>query len=316
MQSLSGRWRGGGGSLPRGPRNVWVQAQDVVSITRVVSDLRRAESFYRMLLQFSGISSGRADPDLLRALGSAREASEVKLRLGAEEVVLVQLEPATVGYPADSRSDDLWFQHLAIVVSDMDTAYSRLRSSPGWQPISADGPQTLPASSGGVRAFKFRDPDGHPLELLWFPPRHGDARWQERARAARWDKPFLGIDHTALAVSCTRRSLAFYRSLGWSIAKKTVNFGPAQSRLDDLPAAHLRVTGLRPVGEAGPGLELLAYEPPGRARKSGGLKDSPLQWTTLAAAMAGSSSDAAPLKRSTAVSDPDGHRFVLVNALA
>ena len=113
----------------------------------------------------------RSIREVLTALGVAeRRANEVKMRIGEEEIVLVQFESAGREYPARSRSDDLWFQHLAIVVSDMDEGYSRLRSSGGWDPISTEGPETLPASSGGVRAFKFRDPDGHPLELLWLPP--------------------------------------------------------------------------------------------------------------------------------------------------
>ena len=317
MQPLSGRGRGG--SAVRVPRNVWVQAQSVVGISRVVSDMSRAESFYRSALGFNAPSRAPPDPEVLQALGLAGDAGELRLQLGEEQLVLVQFESAGRTYPADSRSDDLWFQHLASVVSDMDTAYSRLRSCAGWQPISTEGPETLPASSGGVRAFKFRDPDGHPLELLWFPPRHGDPKWQDRTRASASDEPFLGIDHTALSVSSSRRSLAFYRSLGLSIAEETVNSGPAQSRLDGLVAAHVRVTTLRPAGAAGPALELLAYRPPGRACENPSVSDLPLQWTTLSAvapgpATANDRGRAPPLlKKISAVSDPDGHRFVLVN---
>lgn len=317
MQPLSGRGRGG--SVVREPRNVWVQAQSVVRISRVVSDLSRAESFYRSALGFNALSRAPPDPEVLQAVGLEGDAGELRLRLGEEDLVLVHCESGGRNYPADSRSNDLWFQHVAIVVSDMDSAYSRLRSSAGWRPISTEGPETLPASSGGVRAFKFRDPDGHPLELLWFPPRHGNPKWQERTRASASDEPFLGIDHTALSVSSSRRSLSFYRSLGLSIAEETVNSGPAQSRLDGLGAANVRVTGLRPAGVAGPGLELLAYRPPGRARENPGVGDLPMQWTTLSAIAPGPASandrGRAPalLKNMSAVSDPDGHRFVLVN---
>ncbi len=38
-------------------------------------------------------------------------------------------------------------------------------------PISRGGPQVLPPSTGGVIAYKFRDPDGHPLELINSPRR-------------------------------------------------------------------------------------------------------------------------------------------------
>jgi catechol 2,3-dioxygenase-like lactoylglutathione lyase family enzyme len=326
MQPLSVRGRGG--VAVREPRNLWVQAESILSVSRVVSHLGRAESFYRSALGFRRVSGGPVNPEVLSALGVAgRLANEVRMHIGEEEIVLVQFESAGRDYPAGSRSDDLWFQHLAIVVSDMDVGYARLRSSGGWDPISTDGPQTLPASSGGVRAFKFRDPDGHPLELLWLPPGRGRPDWHERARTAPSDEPFLGIDHSALAVSSTRRSLAFYRSLGLHIADRSVNGGPAQSRLDGLPAARVRVTGLRPASTAGPGLELLAYRPPGRERETAGVTDLSTDWTTLSAVMAGNAGGAvstsgipaaehhAPvlLKGTSALSDPDGHRFLVVN---
>ena len=326
---LASSGRGRGGNAGREPRNLWVQAESIVSINRVVSNLGRAEAFYRAALGFKAVSTGPVDPELLEALGvTERAAGEIRMRLGQEDIVLVQFESPGRDYPTGSRSNDLWFQHLAVVVSDMDQAYARLRSSPGWQPISTDGPETLPASSGSVRAFKFRDPDGHPLELLWLPRGHGRALWHERARWAPSDEPFLGIDHSALAVSSTRRSLAFYHSLGLQIAARSVNLGAAQSRLDGLNAAHVRVTGLRPASTEGPGLELLAYKPPGRARSpSSGATDLSTDWTTLAGVMAGSAEEGAAagaaraaehgrgpalLKKATALTDPDGHRFVLV----
>ena len=73
-----------------------------------------------------------------------------------------------------SRSNDLWFEHMAIVVSDMDKAYARCRQH-GVRQISPE-PQTIPASNvpaAGIKAIKFRDPDNHNLELLWFPDGQG-----------------------------------------------------------------------------------------------------------------------------------------------
>ena len=59
------------------------------------------------------------------------------MRLGREEIALVRFAvPGRQPYPTGSRSDDLWFQHLAIVVADMDAAYAHLSAHPGWQPIS------------------------------------------------------------------------------------------------------------------------------------------------------------------------------------
>ena len=65
-------------------------------------------------------------------------------------------------------------------------------------------------------------------------------------------------------VASTPRSLGFYRALGLRVSDRSLNHGPAQARLDGLPGARVRVTGLRPASATGPGLELLGYQPPGR----------------------------------------------------
>ena len=224
------------------------RAKRILRISRIVADLDRAEAFYRDALGFRRVASN--------------PASRV-MRLGAEEIGLVRLDPPGPAYPSDSRSNDLWFQHLAIVVDDMDAAWRHLEGfAPGR--ITVGGPQLLPPRNGGVVAVKFRDPDGHPLELLWFPPGQGRPVWHDAGPDVKRG-PFLGIDHSAIAVSGTASSLRFYRSLGFRPAARSWNQGPAQARLDGLPDAKLRVTSLRIAGASGPGLELLAYDPPGRA---------------------------------------------------
>ena len=96
------------------------------------------------------------------------------------------------------------FQHFAIVVSDMTAAYANLQVLQNWTAISR-WPANSPPSSGGVTAFKFRDPEGHPLELLTFAPGPKSARWSLRS-----DNNYLGIDHSAISVADTDRSVAFY----------------------------------------------------------------------------------------------------------
>ena len=122
----------------------------ILRASRCVADRLRAEAFYGDVLGFRIFD---------------RFEKETIISLGDEEVALVQAGPAARPYPADSRSDDLWFQHLAIVVSDMDAAYAQLRRHAGWHPITEGGPQVLPPDSGNVRAFKFRDPDGFVVQV-------------------------------------------------------------------------------------------------------------------------------------------------------
>jgi catechol 2,3-dioxygenase-like lactoylglutathione lyase family enzyme len=285
-----------------------MKAQRIIRVCRVVADRARAADFYRSALGFRNAVHAPNPVRLLDAL--AREgarATETMLALGAEELALVEFADPGRPYPASRRSNDRWFQHLAIVVSDMDTAYGHLRAHRGWQPISRNAPQTLPVSNGRVRAFKFRDPDGHPLELLWFPPGNGHHNWEQVA--ARSSSPFLGIDHTALCITSTRRSVAFYGSLGLRVTGRSINRGEAQSKLDDIDHAHVRVIGLRPAASSGPGLELLAYRPPGSMRGSSGLRDIASDWIVFGVAAEGGRALRAADRLAT---DPDGHRLLLV----
>jgi catechol 2,3-dioxygenase-like lactoylglutathione lyase family enzyme len=184
----------------------------------------------------------------------------VALRLGGEVIFLDEQQRKGRAVPADSRSHDLWFQHLAIVVSDIRAACDRLNAH-GIRHTSP-APQRLPAwnpNAGGIQASYFRDPDGHPLELISFPADKGDARWQSTERL------FLGIDHTAITVSSTESSLHFYRSgLGLQVRGVSENWGLEQERLSSVPGARVRITSL--CATAGLGVEFLHYRAPDNGR--------------------------------------------------
>jgi catechol 2,3-dioxygenase-like lactoylglutathione lyase family enzyme len=164
------------------------------------------------------------------------------------------LAPEGRPIPLDSRSNDHWFRHIAVVVSDMDKAYQQLRAHKVRH--ASTGPQTIPASNktaAGIRAFYFKDPDGHNLEIIYFPYGKGDPRWQQKK-----DKLFLGIDHTAIVVSSTHNSLKFYRDLlGLKLAGESMNYGTEQEHLNNVAGARLHISGLR--AKNGPGIEFLEY---------------------------------------------------------
>jgi catechol 2,3-dioxygenase-like lactoylglutathione lyase family enzyme len=191
-----------------------------------------------------------------------QRAGEGDVKLGSEEVLLHAPPSPGRPVPADTRSNDLWFEHMAIVVSDMDRAYAKLKEL-GVTPISAE-PQTIPLTNpaaGGIRAYYFRDGDGHSLEIIWYPAGKGDPRWQDKARL------FLGIDHTAIAVHDTEQSIAFYQGLlGLEVKGHSLNEGVEQERLSGVAGARVRITGLR--GKRGPGVELLEYLAPGPGRSA------------------------------------------------
>ena len=277
------------------------RAQRILRISRVVSDMDRSAAFYCGALGCHSIRREPIGEATATALGVGA-ARQVVLRLGRQEIALVQFDTPGRPYPADSRSNDLWFQHLAIVVGDMDAAYAHMSARSGWRRISEAGPELLPPANGAVRAFKFRDPDGHPLELLWFPPGQGRPAWQHSGSAS----PFLGIDHSALSVASTPDSLVFYRALGLTVGGSSLNDGPAQARMDAVPGARVQVTSLRPDAPDSAGLELLGYCPPGRRAGATRANDVVTDWVTLAV---GPSCGAPP----RALQDPDGHRLVLID---
>jgi catechol 2,3-dioxygenase-like lactoylglutathione lyase family enzyme len=174
----------------------------------------------------------------------------------------------------------------------------------GWHAITQDGPQRLPPSDGGVRAFKFKGPDGHPFELIWFPKGQGREIWADHKSNAL----FLGIDHTAMSISSTDPSVAFYQSLGFSVEHQTLNAGPKQSMLDAIAKALVDVTSMRPASARGMGIELLRYHPHGRKLTGTRPQDLITDWITLADS---------PVERAvpvTLLKDPDGHRVILTAA--
>ncbi len=244
-------------------------AHEVAAVKIVVSDLDASERWYTQVLHFQEDGAEREvfgeEHERLEGVFGLRRR-EVRLRLGDEAIELTEpMTPAGLAMPADSRSNDHWFQHIAIIVSDMDRAYAELRTHDVTH--ASTGPQTLPAwnkNAGGIKAFYFKDPDNHVLEILQFPSDKGNPKWHEQA-ARMPDQIFLGIDHTAIVVSDTDRSLKFYRDvLGFTVAGGADNYGPEQEHLNNVFGAHLRITSLKPP--RGPSIEFLEYLTPGDGR--------------------------------------------------
>jgi catechol 2,3-dioxygenase-like lactoylglutathione lyase family enzyme len=102
----------------------------------------------------------------------------------------------------------------------------RTRISPHSWDGSRSHPQglNLPATSGGVSAFKFRDPEGHPLELIAVPPGAVPPQWRMASQNV-----CLGIDHSAISVSSTATSIDFYESLGLDRGGGSLNVGREQA---------------------------------------------------------------------------------------
>lgn len=322
-----------------------VTAVEAIGLT--VSDMDRALDFYTQVLPFKKISevevAGEAYEHLQGLFGLRMRV--VRLELGDEFIELTDyLAPEGRPIPVDMRSNDHWFQHIAIVVSDMDKAYAHLRKHNVQH--ASTGPQQIPGwnkAAAGIRAFYFRDPDGHHLEIIYFPPGKGDPKWQGTGQAANGNaaasnggtKLFLGIDHTAIVVANTDESLKFYRDvLGLKLAGESENYGTEQEHLNNVFGARLRISGLRAA--RGPGIEFLEYVAPrdGRPTPQDIRSNDLMHWqTTLFVANAdamlqrmrdGNARFISPgavvtipeaalgFKRGLLVRDPDGHAMRVV----
>ncbi|MGV0027677.1 VOC family protein [Phormidesmis priestleyi] len=305
----------------------------VESVGMTVADMDQAIQFYSTVLSFKKVSDVEvlgAEYEQLQGLFGVR-LRVVRMQLGEELIELTEyLTPKGRPIPIDSRSHDHWFQHIAIVVSDMDQAYQHLRRFK--VQYTSTAPQRIPDSNkaaAGIRAFYFKDPDGHNLEIIYFPSGKGNPKWQKPT-----NQLFLGIDHTAIVVSNTQTSLKFYRDLlGLKLAGESMNFGIEQEHLNNVQGARLQISGLRsPVGV---GIELLDYLEPrdGRSLPADARPNDLLHWqTTLVVKDAAAIAQQLRLNQSTFVSpnlvalpeqtfgfrkgflvrDPDGHVMRLV----
>ena len=259
------------------------------AIRLVTKNADRLAAFYTEALGFRVEDAAPPSDDPF--CGSLRRFRS--LSLGNERIELI--EPSAPGAGSGiAATNDVRFQHFALVAPVMADAFARLSRVDGWSAITQGGPQRLPASSGGVSAFKFRDPDGHPVELLSFPQAAMPDRWANRTAPGGGE--LLGIDHTAIVVSDTAQSLSHYAGLGYRKVGGSINSGPAQAALDDLDAPRVEVTSLRAGQDGPPHIELLCYGP-GTCLAPAGDSD------ILATRIVGSNGG-------TALVDPDGHRWI------
>jgi len=237
------------------------QVTKVEAIGITVKEMDRSLKFYTEVLGFRKISDTEYKGEGVEKLKGlfGLNCRVVRLQLGEEFIELTDyLTTGGRSIPEDAKSNDLFFQHVAIVVSDMDKAYEQVKKYKVEYVSTA--PQTLPKSipgAEGIKAFYFHDPDNHNLELIYFPIGKGQDKWQHNN-----GKIFLGIDHTAIGVSNTDNSHRFYMDmLGIERKGDSWNKGIEQEHLNNVEGASLHITGYRAV--QGPGLEFLQYINPG-----------------------------------------------------
>ncbi|MGI4847728.1 MAG: VOC family protein [Janthinobacterium lividum] len=253
----------------------------IAAISRNVANLARAIRFYCERLGFQPAGPVHAIEERYRKLLRLdfQPVMAVHLRLGSRHIELVEV--GTAGKPVSISGNrvPLTFQHFALLCCDIDAACQRLfaaddaphataisRTEPGGDlPSAASSAKgcspaqhmqavQLPAASGGARAFKFRDPDGHPLEFIELPAHAECTGGVDRSIAS-------AIDHSAIAVANADASIEFYRrQFGFEVAARQRNLGAEQAQLDGLiqDRAEVDVVALHAKASK-PHLELLDY---------------------------------------------------------
>jgi catechol 2,3-dioxygenase-like lactoylglutathione lyase family enzyme len=257
------------------------QVTKVEAVGITVKEMDRSLKFYTEVLGFKKISDNEYTGESFEKLQGVfgLNIRVARLQLGDEFIELTDyLTTGGRSIPEDAKSNDLFFQHIAIVVSDMDKAYQQVKKY-NVEYVSTS-PQTLPKSisaAEGIKAFYFHDPDNHNLELIYFPKGKGQEKWQNSN-----GKIFLGIDHTAIGVSSTENSHTFYMDLlGIERKGDSWNKGNEQEHLNNVESASLHITGYRAA--SGPGVEFLQYinPGPGKAYPSDSRADDIWHWQTI-----------------------------------
>jgi len=301
------------------------------AILFVVSDLDSALSFFCHVLDCQEIERSMQSGNLFQNLYKLDDQKNemVRLSLGKECIYLLHLSsPSIKPYPLDVCGNDLSFQHIALVVSNMEKAYQRLMQHKikGISP----SPQTIPEwnkAAAGIQAFYFRSPIHYPLELIYFPSGKGNPRWQQEINTL-----FLGIDHTAITVADTKTSLKFYRDLlGFQVVGGSLNYGETQEKLSGVSGAKVEITALHSRQGQGIGLEFLHYlfpknahstlspvSPSGQARMHLMVEvehfsdlEKKLREANISILSEGELYIDNRARRSLIINDPDGHRLII-----
>ncbi|MGB7075725.1 MAG: glyoxalase [Xanthobacteraceae bacterium] len=260
----------------------------IAAFRLTTAEPERLATFYRGL-GFAVGAPERIPDDEIALLGLQGSGTRLPLWLGDQRVDLDCFDRRGRAYPSAAMSSDLCFQHFALLTDNAAAAWA-LATALDALPISTAGPVTLPASSGGVTAVKFRDPEGHPLEILQFPAGSGH-------RPA--GTGLFGIDHSAVSVSDVDASTRFYEALDLSMQGRTLNQGSSQEALDGLSHVVVDVVPMMPRRPV-PHLELLAYRKP-MGRPAGLMEANDVAATRTVWAA----------DRDAVVRDPDNHLHLL-----
>lgn len=191
----------------------------------------------------------------------------------------------SIQYP---KPNSLNFQHLAIIVKDIEKVFEKLKRQN--VRIVSSSPQTIPlknVTAGGITVLYLYDGDGFPLALVEYPIDKGNAKWHSNPRLIK------GIDHSAIVVSSLSKSTTWYTEHGYHIDVKDQRYGLEQDNLTRIPNSSVSLVGFE--GSESYGTEIIEYTSP----KSQNVKDGVRQQMLI---ISGHQRDITGLHK-----DPSGH---------
>ena len=111
------------------------KVKDVTHVAYTVSDTEQAVDFLKQNVNATVNSTKHIEGiELQRLFGLRDEGLSLKvtsMQIGSDELRLLEFDSKLPAQPIpqDSKSNDLWFQHIAIVVDDMDLAYEQVHAN-------------------------------------------------------------------------------------------------------------------------------------------------------------------------------------------
>lgn len=212
--------------------------------------MNRALAFYMRVLKFEKVLDYIEEGEAYEKLTNLSNVKSrvVELILGGARLRLNEFKNLKCwNIPIDALPTAHWFQHIAIVVRDMNKAFMWLQQNNVEHVINF---QKNPYEKDGTSIYFFKDPDEHVLELIYFPPDKRGEKWETSS-----NNLFMGISHEAIMMQDSKKSFQFYKHLLGMQKVEHYSYDIEEEALSQLLQSRVAITGLK--AEEGPALELI-----------------------------------------------------------